>query len=154
MNQNTFLFSFLLLPFLYGGSVNGKLFQTCTSSHGQINSITVSECQNTDSVCLLKRDTNVSISIQFTPTYNASSVQVVIKGEIGGVPIPFVVKPSEACTNYGLVCPLKVNQMETFKLELPIKSIYPTIGVTIIINLMDETNNSVSCLKFKAKIVK
>ena len=95
------------------------------------------------------------LSLQFCyllSEHNASSVKVKVIGEIAGVPIPFGIEPDEACEEYGLDCPLALNETSKFDLSLPIMESYPPIRVKINIKLIDETDTAVACIKFPAKI--
>lgn len=59
---------FLLLTFLLactGPSVNGKLITPCDSPHGTIQSVSISTCKDTDRFCVFKKNTNVSIKVNF-----------------------------------------------------------------------------------------
>jgi len=150
--MNRLLLITCCMVLLLCGNVHCKLFKFCSSPHGKIQSVSVSGCKDTDSTCLLKKGTSASITINFTPNYKASSAQVKITGTIGGIPLPFPVSPSEACSNYGLTCPLNTDQVSTFQLELPIKSLYPTTPVDITIQLVDDSKAILACLKFSAEI--
>ena len=49
-------------------SVSGKLFQHCQSPHGTIQSISVSNCKDTDSACNFPKNTNISLGVNFIPS--------------------------------------------------------------------------------------
>nr|UXW65970.1 NPC-like allergen [Tyrophagus putrescentiae] len=152
MNLPVFLLSVFLLVLLTGPTVNGKLVTLCDSPHGTFQSVSILNCKNTDRFCVFKKNTNVSIEVNFVPNYAATSVQTKIIGDVAGVPIPFPVNPKEACGNYGLNCPLTTGDKTQFKMELPIKAAYPAIAVGVTIKLVDESSANLVCLKFNAKI--
>lgn len=173
MNPQVFLLATFLVA-LTGSSVNGKLITLCDSPHGTVQSVSISTCKDTDSYCVLQKNTNASIEVNFVPSkffvfliflkpsltnliflhtdYAATSVTTKIIGEVVGVPMPFPINPKEACGNYGLNCPLTVSGKSQFKLELPIKSAYPSVSVTVTIKLVDDSNTNLVCLQFNAQI--
>lgn len=72
---------------------------------------------------------------------------------MGPVPIPFPVKPEEACGNWGLTCPLVVGNKYQLKIQLPIKSSYPKVKVGVRLQVLDENKATTICTKFPAEIV-
>lgn len=77
-----------------------------------------------------------------------------IYGKIyGRIPIPFRIKPDNACGNYGFDCPVAENQEENLKIAMLIRQSYPKIPVTIQLYLSDEKKRPIICVEFPAKIV-
>lgn len=60
---------------------------------------------------------------------------------------------SEACGNYGLNCPLKAGELNHFKLDIPIKTIYPNVPVLVRVQLFDPSDVSIACIEIHARIV-
>ncbi|UXI16794.1 alpha-crystallin B chain [Sarcoptes scabiei] len=142
------------LMFLFDSIECARLFRKCSSPHGKILSISVSNCSETDPFCPFVRGENVTLNLTFIPNVKSNSVKVKIIGEIAKIPLPFAVSPNEACDNYGVKCPLVPEKRNNFLLELPIRKIYPPVSVIVVINLIDETETNVACIRFKAKILK
>lgn len=84
--------------------------------------------------------------------YAAKSVPLKLWGRIGGVSLPFVVSPIESCGNYGLVCPLAVGKPAHFKLALPIEQYYPSVGLTVEMQLRDESGDKLACVEISGNI--
>lgn len=53
----------------------------------------------------------------------------------------------------GSSCPLSANEDVTYRLTMPILSIYPLVSLSIEIDLIDQNNNSVSCFVVDAQVV-
>lgn len=76
-----------------------------------------------------------------------------IYGKIGHVPIPFVIKPDNACGNYGFDCPVAADKEEKLKVSLPVLRTYPKLSITVQLYLADEKRRPIICIEFPARIV-
>ncbi|CAG2060281.1 unnamed protein product [Timema podura] len=98
------------------------------SKAGKFSSITVSGCTDQQPVCVLKRRTNTTIDITFTPFEDLKKVTTVVHGIVAGVPVPFNVPDPEACDTC-LKCPLSANTSYDYRATLPIARFYPTVNI-------------------------
>ena len=67
------------------------------------------------------------------------------------VRVPFTIE-SDACTKWGVHCPLSANMNSSMTISLPVKDEYPSIPVDIEVSLKDDKNRSVFCLQFSAQL--
>nr|CAD7592311.1 unnamed protein product [Timema genevievae] len=117
------------------------------SKAGKFSSITVSGCTDQQPVCVLKRRTNTTIDITFTPCKYCSiedlkKVTTVVHGIVAGVPVLFNVPDPEACDTC-LKCPLSANSSYDYRATLPIARFYPTIQLIVKWELQDELTRDI-----------
>lgn len=79
-------------------------------------------------------------------------MKVKVIGKLNALPVPFFVKPDDACGNYGFDCPLEEGKPYKFKLTLPILRTYPKINVDVFLRLIDEKGDIIACVELPAKI--
>ena len=75
-----------------------------------------------------------------------------INGILGGIPVPFPLKPAQACGNWGLTCPLVQGKKYTLRVEMPILDKYPKINVGVRLQLLAENSEKIVCTQFPAVI--
>lgn len=93
--------------------------------------------------------TNNLLSICTVKPFNSAKLDVA--GKIG-IWIPFLLKPDQACGNYGFDCPVKANEKKTLKISLPIQRSWPKLKVDIRVKLLDENKNLIICFTLPARI--
>ncbi|XP_012278741.1 protein NPC2 homolog [Orussus abietinus] len=129
-------------------------FADCGSKLGRFTEVSVSGCETSQSVCVLKRGTNATIEIQFIVDQDIKDVRAVVFGVILDVPVPFPIPNSDACsdTNSGLTCPLAKGGEYRYKTSLPVSKKYPTVRVNIKWELLNEANEKIVCVLFPAAL--
>ncbi|KAG6455940.1 hypothetical protein O3G_MSEX009456 [Manduca sexta] len=90
-------------------SAQAKFYTDCGSKLATVQSVGVSGCAENARECVLKRNSNVTISIDFTPTTDVSAITTEVHGVIMSLPVPFPLSQPDACKDNGLTCPIKVN---------------------------------------------
>ncbi|CAH1637771.1 unnamed protein product [Spodoptera littoralis] len=110
--------------------------------------------------CRLKKGTNQSITIKFTPDKDLNEVKNGVSADIGGgVVVPFLgVDGNSICdkvfTENGdkASCPLKSGTTYLYKDSFPIYAIYPPIKVKVHWELKDD-HGDITCFEVPARIV-
>lgn len=126
------------------------------SKIGRFSNVSVSDCDMTKSSCVLHRNTNATIGVNFnlgmplSNTNNSSKwkvdlcfiiiylrhlvgvnevdkVQSLVHGVILGIPIPFPLPNPDACKDSGLTCPLEKDKNYEYVTTLPVLSTYPKV---------------------------
>jgi len=126
-------------------------FKDCGASSGKILSVDVEPCDN-PKMCSLKRGTSPTIKIKFQPTRDVSKITAVVHGIIEGIPMAFPLPNPNACLESGLVCPIVKQSTNEYTQTLEVKSIYPSIKLTVKWELKDENNKDIACAMFKAQV--
>nr|QBQ04002.1 MD2 domain protein general type [Hemigrapsus sanguineus] len=140
----------LLLPL--AGLAHASNISSCGGS-AQVNTanIIVTGCDQPSQPCIFRKGTMATIKLPFTPTSQISAVKAEVHGILGGVPIPFPLPNSNACNMSGLNCPLVAGEQYTYQASLPIKRIYPSIGLEVKWELKDG-DNSLVCIMIDVKL--
>ncbi|GJQ86080.1 hypothetical protein Trydic_g10048 [Trypoxylus dichotomus] len=148
MNRN--IVSCLCLVLLI--SVAKANYSDCGSSLSNVTAIVVTDCTSSDSQCVLHRNTNVTIQIQFIPKNDIQNVSAVVHGIILGVPIPFDLPNPDGCRDSGLACPLKGGQTYAYQTSFPILKKYPRVSVDVKFELEDPNSSDITCSLIPSKI--
>ncbi|XP_011300999.1 protein NPC2 homolog [Fopius arisanus] len=129
-------------------------FRDCGSQVGKYTSISISDCEDSDSECILTKGTNVTIKITFNTDEPVNVVKAVVHGILTGVPIPFPIAQPNACNNpeTGITCPLKKGGPFTYTKTFPILSQYPKVKVEVKWELQNEKNQDIVCIMIPARI--
>lgn len=145
----------LLLLFFAISSVftllSATKFTDCGSTSGQVSSVEVTGCPDSEDVCPLKKGTKAGITINFSSKADSKSLRAVVHGVIKSVPIPFPLPQSNACKS-GVTCPVTNGKDYTYENNLNIRNSYPAIGVTVRWELRDENNNDMVCVEIPCEI--
>ena len=73
-------------------------------------------------------------------------------GIIASLPVPFPIRPDNACNNWGLNCPLQ-NEIENgFNIWMPIRRAYPRIPLVVQFQLLNEKSKKLICTRFPVRI--
>nr|CAH7745146.1 unnamed protein product [Callosobruchus chinensis]CAH7753766.1 unnamed protein product [Callosobruchus chinensis] len=126
-------------------------YTDCGSEVGTIGDVKVSDCVEPKR-CILKRNTNVTLEITFTPKIDSDTLKAVVHGEILGVPMPFDLPNPDGCKDSGLTCPIKAGQTYTYTAALPISVNYPRVTVDVKWELQLSNGEDAVCAKIPAKI--
>lgn len=125
----------------------------CGSEVGTLTSIVVEGCKDEAPRCILKRNTNASIQITFSPKEDVEAVNAVVHGIILGVPAPFNLDNPDGCIDSGMECPLKAGQSYTYTAELPILKKYPRVTVDVKWQLQDSNEKDLVCVLIPSKLM-
>ncbi|XP_023163946.2 NPC intracellular cholesterol transporter 2 homolog a-like [Drosophila hydei] len=144
------LISSLLITLQLGTALE---FLDCGSKTGKFTQVTIEGCDTTKPECLLRRNTNVSISIDFALAETASAVKTVVHGKVLGIEMPFPLSNPDACLNSGLRCPLENNEAYRYMATLPVLKSYPKVSVLVKWELKDQNSVDIVCVEIPAKIL-
>lgn len=90
----------------------------------KISSLAIPDCCSAP--CILKRGTNVSVTIQFKTDKNFVEMTQMLCGEFGAcVRLPSL--PTDFCKY--TTCPIEAGKVYTAKVELPVLKEYPPVGL-------------------------
>ncbi|XP_061516743.1 NPC intracellular cholesterol transporter 2 homolog a isoform X1 [Anopheles gambiae] len=124
--------------FLLVGAVCLTLMPTLTSAAefancanetaiGKYTQVEVSNCADSDNSCVLKRNSNATISITFTSGEDLSELKAVVHGIILGMEVPFKLPNDDGCKDSGLECPLTKDTSYRYSTTLPVLKQYPKV---------------------------
>ncbi|KRX23688.1 Epididymal secretory protein E1 [Trichinella nelsoni] len=126
-------------------------FRDCGSVAGSVQNVTLDPCDNPN-YCSLKRGTSPKVGILFTPSQETTAVHVVVHGIIKGLPVPFPVPNPDGCKDSGLQCPLSSNNTVHYEDVFDVKSEYPTIGLLVRWELVDQNKKDLVCFVARVHI--
>jgi len=109
--------------------------------------------------CKLKRNTNATIELKFTPTEDVASVKNTVHAIIAGIPFPFIgVDGTDACSKIFLPdgstagCPLKAGQEYVYKNTFKVLEIYPKLRLVVHWAITARGNKDLLCIEVPARI--
>ena len=144
-------FSLVLIVCFLSGCL-ATIIRDCGSENGRLNSLTVPGCtfNDDDDKCVLVKGETASMTADFQTYNQTAKADVKIWGILmKTVKVPFAIA-SDACTSWGVRCPIEANAVSTMTISLPVKNEYPSIPVDIEISLMDDKTKAIFCVKFAA----
>ncbi|KAG8226268.1 hypothetical protein J437_LFUL004825 [Ladona fulva] len=137
----------LISAITLGSCVN---IEDCGSKIGNFSNVAVTNCDHSP-VCILRRNTNVTIQFDFTPHTNIQKVKSVVHGIEMGIPIPFPFPDADACS-HGLNCPLFKGKTYSYRATLQVLKKYPRVRVQVKWELKNEDKRDIACLLIPAQI--
>ncbi|XP_055619013.1 NPC intracellular cholesterol transporter 2 homolog a [Toxorhynchites rutilus septentrionalis] len=136
-----------------GRVVMGAEFENCGDANtiGNYSAVEVSNCGEDDAACVLKRNTNATISITFNSDEDLTELKAVVHGIILGMEIPFKLPNDNGCVDSGIECPLSKDTDYKYTTTLPVVKQYPKVAVEVKWELKSG-DKDVVCVKIPAKI--
>ncbi|XP_058829410.1 NPC intracellular cholesterol transporter 2 homolog a-like [Topomyia yanbarensis] len=143
----------VLVSILTDSFVQGVEFENCADANtiGNYSLIEVSNCNVDQPACVLKRNTNATISITFESDEDLTQLKAVVHGVILGMEVPFKLPNDDGCVDSGLECPLSKDTEYKYTATLPVLKQYPKVSVDVKWELKDG-DRDVVCVKIPAKI--
>nr|WHU50415.1 Niemann Pick type C2 protein [Grapholita molesta] len=132
-------------------SAQAKFYTDCGSTLATVANVGVSGCADNAKECILKRNTNATITIDFTPSVAAADITTEVHGVIMNLPVPFPLPQPDACKGSGLNCPLKAGVPVNYVTSLPVLKSYPKVKVDVKWELKTDDKDLV-CIIIPAKI--
>ncbi|XP_077290290.1 ecdysteroid-regulated 16 kDa protein-like [Arctopsyche grandis] len=129
-----------------------SVWSDCGSKLAKIDAVKISGCDDSAKECVLKRNTNVSIHVEFTTNTAVSKLNTVVHGVMMGMPVPFPLAHPNACEDTGLACPLKGNEKYSYTAIMPVLKSYPKVNVDVKWELQNPKTEDLICLLIPAKI--
>lgn len=123
-------------------------FNFAGSMIGRFTKIEVSDCVTSSPACILKKNTNATIKIDFELSefslnvynimdltlwiYSATVDRVTeitahVSGIVVGIEMPFTLPNSNGCDNSGIICPIQKGTTYEYSTTLPVLKIYPKV---------------------------
>jgi len=130
---------------------NATTFTDCGSTSGEVKSVDVTNCPDSEEVCKLERGKSAGITINFVSKCESKSLKAVVHGVIHSVPMPFPIPNPDACKS-GVTCPMKNGETYTYTNNLNIRNSYPAISVTVRWELQDDQTKNTVCVEIPAVI--
>ncbi|KDR22662.1 protein NPC2 homolog [Zootermopsis nevadensis] len=146
-----FIITTVICAFVFPG-VFSLPVEDCGSTAGSFTNVTISSCKDTDPVCILKKNSNVTLDISFTTSVTDNTVTADVHGIIQGIPIPWPVQNPDACKSSGLKCPLEPGKNYHYTATFPIKTSYPTMHLQVKWELQNESKTDIVCALIPVKI--
>ncbi|XP_028165977.1 ecdysteroid-regulated 16 kDa protein [Ostrinia furnacalis] len=135
-----------------GFYVNVFIFNFLGSKLATVESVGVSGCAEDAKECILKRNSNATITIDFTPSLDVKTIETEVHGVIMNLPVPFPLPQPDACKDNGLTCPLKAGEKANYRTTLPVLKSYPKVKVDVKWELKNESGEDLVCVLIPAKI--
>ena len=106
---------------------------TLCPSQGNIVNLEVGGCSDDISRCILKRGTNVSIEMTFTPGEDVADIEAEAFGLLfqNLLPVPYAIPSPDGCKNSNLKCPLKKDDEVTYSQSFAVLPFYPQMKLTV-----------------------
>ncbi|KFB38302.1 AGAP002851-PA-like protein [Anopheles sinensis] len=128
--------------------------QKCTA--GPLpSSVDVAGCKATP--CDLPKGQDASVLVDFTATQQLTSLKPQVRASLpGGLTVPFVlpVDRQNACDwLVGGQCPVSRDEDVTYELRLPVLASYPSLSLTVELQLLDQSGAVVVCFQVPANVV-
>ncbi|XP_047028603.1 ecdysteroid-regulated 16 kDa protein [Helicoverpa zea] len=143
---------FFIIVTVLVASANAKYYTDCGSKLATVQKVEVSGCDAKNAECVLRRNTNATFSIDFTPYKETKEVVTIVHGVIMNLPVPFPLPQPDACKDSGLTCPLREEQSSSYHTTMPILKSYPRVKVDVKWELKDENDEDLVCILIAAKI--
>lgn len=118
---------------------------------GEFSKVEVSNCDDGQAACVLKRNSNATISITFTSSEDLTELKAVVHGIILGMEVPFKLPNDDGCNGSGLNCPLTKGTSYRYTTTLPVLKQYPKVSVEVKWELKSG-DKDVVCVLIPAKI--
>ncbi|XP_005187474.1 NPC intracellular cholesterol transporter 2 homolog a [Musca domestica] len=152
MKQQFGILTIFIVAGLFLDNINALQFTDCGSKTGKFTKVSVSDCDTTKNECILKRNSTVSITIDFSLAEDVKAIQTVVHGKVMGVEMPFHLQNPDACVDSGLKCPLDKGETYEYTASLPVLKAYPKVNVMVKWELKDQNNEDIVCVEIPAKI--
>uniref|UniRef100_A0A5S6QYZ6 ML domain-containing protein n=1 Tax=Trichuris muris TaxID=70415 RepID=A0A5S6QYZ6_TRIMR len=127
-------------------------FEDCGSA-GEVKEVNVDPC-NDPNMCTFYTGSVVHANLTFVPTDDATSLTLRTYAIFGNTTILLPSPDSDACKNSGIQCPLKGGSSATYQKQLTIPSSLPEINALLRIELRDQKQRKVVCIKIMVRVVK
>uniref|UniRef100_A0A182JD17 MD-2-related lipid-recognition domain-containing protein n=1 Tax=Anopheles atroparvus TaxID=41427 RepID=A0A182JD17_ANOAO len=147
------MFRVLLLVALVPALASANVFRACTGGRPLPISVDINGC--TSAPCDLVRGQDVIALIDFTADRAISSMTTVATATALGVVTNYPLGSNSVTCNFlqGSSCPLSAGEDVTYRLTMPVLSIYPLVSLSIEIDVQDANSQSVTCFVVDAQVV-
>ncbi|GBM50435.1 NPC intracellular cholesterol transporter 2 a [Araneus ventricosus] len=145
-----FLSITLTLLFVLAMQVSATRFQDC-GSKSQVTAVDFVGCSDSDSVCIVDRETIQNISIKFTSEDESKSVGVVVYGQILDFFLPFEVEQPDGCES-GISCPVTDGANYSYHGSVDMRELFPQASAIIEWYLKDDVYDNIVCVQIFCKI--
>lgn len=123
----------------------------CGSVEGVVKTVSITPCSQEP--CILRKNANSTISIQFVAKASIREGKSVVHAIINGLHVPFSLPNPDLCKFITPSCPIKSGAVYTYSYTLFMKSIYPSIRLNLQWELQDSaTNKDLVCIKFPVSV--
>ena len=119
-------------------------FTDCGSKEAKILSMDITPCD--EYPCKEKIGTTVTGTLTFTAEEYITSARVKAYAVIDGLNIPLPI-PSDACSGYGLVCPINKTQKASFVIKQEIEQGFPQQKLGVKGEMIDPQGNMIFCFQ-------
>ncbi|XP_050299588.1 ecdysteroid-regulated 16 kDa protein-like [Anthonomus grandis grandis] len=143
--------SFFALLFLAVISVT-LAWSDCGSVVGTLSDVQVNNCPPNARRCTLRRGSNATMTISFTPKEDSDTVKAVVHGVVMGAPVPFNLPNPNGCSESGIECPVKSGNVYKYFTNMPVLTSYPRMTVDIKWELQDSAGKNIICAMIPAKL--
>ncbi|CAG5043549.1 unnamed protein product [Parnassius apollo] len=133
-------------------SVQANLYSDCGSKLATLEKVQLSGCAETAKECVFKRNSNFTLSLDFTPSKDVKVIEAELHGVIMNMVAPFPLPQPDGCKNNGLTCPLKAGQKASYVMTLPILKSYPKVRAVAKWELKNEDHENLICILIPLKI--
>ena len=104
---------------------NCSSWKSCGGTGVKINSFSLDGCSGDSDVCQLKRSTNLTMAITFTPQKNFDVLNVTVDATLALVHKKFPGPKSDICSHRNISCPMKQYKKQTLVFNIYLPDSYP-----------------------------
>ncbi|XP_041764342.1 NPC intracellular cholesterol transporter 2-like [Anopheles merus] len=117
-------------------------------------SVDVTGCRTTP--CELPKGQDAAVLVDFTADRHLTALVPKVHASFGGVTVPFELPDDrkDGCQwLVGGMCPVSQDEDVTYELRLPVLAVYPSMSLTVELQLVDQDNTVATCFQLEAKVV-
>lgn len=106
--------------------------------------------------CELPRGQDATVYVDFTASKEVTKLRPVVHATVFGATVPFEMPGDRQNACDWLVdsrCPLSEGEDVRYQLALPVEKSYPAVSLTVMLELVDQDDETVTCFTVQAKVV-
>ena len=134
---------------------NCSSWKTCGGKGVKIESFTLDGCSSASDVCQLKRSTNLTMSITFTPQKDFKMLNVTVSAKIATVVHrDFPGPKNNICDLRNVICPMKQHLQQTLSFNIYLSDDYPLLRINTMWNFKSSSGVKEGCFEETFQVVK
>ncbi|XP_014482183.1 PREDICTED: protein NPC2 homolog [Dinoponera quadriceps] len=134
------------------------MYKYCIDLHnytlGRATNISVSDCNITDSRCILMPGRNALLSVEFMPYVDVEQVYVRMYSVVSTVTVPLSLKTPDVCKdpNSGIQCPLTKDHKYKYNNTIVIHEGFPYFFLDIMLEFVNGGGEAIVCILIPVQI--
>ena len=153
MYSRSLAVSLLLLGILSLYTAPSTAWEFCGGTAVKVNTVKVEECPASEDTCQLKRATNQTIYITFTPLNDFKMLNLTVKAKVAVFDRDFPLSDGNVC-HIGAHCPLESHNEQTIRVDVYLPEDYPMVRTSTEWNFLSADGNLQGCFKITFQIIR